>query len=64
VARRQDKNPDPAVKNRTRFQTRLLGIRCPKCGGVRWRTHTTLRLAGWVRRYRTCIACGRRITTG
>lgn len=39
------------------------GIRCPKCGGVRWTIDETRKECDLVRRIRVCLACGERIET-
>lgn len=42
------------------------GLRCSRCGGVRFRTIDTRRVrryGGCVRRYKACRTCGRRLVT-
>jgi transcription elongation factor Elf1 len=39
------------------------GLICPKCGHQNFETVKTIPLWGWIRRYRICENCGRKIRT-
>ena len=39
------------------------GLVCPKCGCHNFAVRNTVRQAGIIKRYRTCRACGRVLTT-
>ena len=40
------------------------GIRCPRCGSVKWRVTDTMPMPDEsIRRYRTCLDCGERVRT-
>ena len=73
-AKKQAKRPalsDPQAPIQS-TPTKAVGLRCPRCGcadfsdpltGRPWRTIKTVPSSGFIRRYKVCRYCGRRIRT-